>query len=72
VEIVLTHNNMDFDSLAAQYAVTKLFPGTRILPGYPLVGNVREFLALYRDRLPLSQLKYIELDKVTHIYIVDC
>ncbi len=72
MEIVLTHNNMDFDSLAAQYAVTKLFPGTRMLPGYPLVGNVREFFALYRDSLPLSQLKYIDAKNIKHIYIVDC
>jgi tRNA nucleotidyltransferase (CCA-adding enzyme) len=63
---------MDFDALAAQFAVTKLYAGTRILPGYPLVGNVREFLALYRDTLPLSQLKYLDLEKVNHIYIVDC
>ena len=54
---------MDFDSLAAQYAVSKLYPGTRILPGYPLVGNVREFLSLYRDNLPLSQFKYIDLEE---------
>ncbi len=72
VEIVLTHNNMDFDSLAAQYAVTKLFPGTRMLPGYPLVGNVREFFALYRDSLPLSQFKYLDAKNIKHIYIVDC
>lgn len=72
MEIVLTHNNMDFDALAAQFAVTKLCVGTRILPGYPLVGNVREFLSLYRDALPLSQLKYLDLEKVNHIYIVDC
>lgn len=72
MEIVLTHNNMDFDSLAAQFAVTKLYPSARILPGYPLVGNVREFLALYRDSLPLSQLKYLDLGQVTHVFIVDC
>ncbi len=72
MDIVVTHNNMDFDSLAAQFAVSKLYPGTRILPGYPLVGNVREFLSLYRDNLPLSQFKYLDLKKVNHIYVVDC
>ncbi len=72
MEIVLAHNNMDFDALAAQYAVTKLVPNCRMMPGYPLVGNIREFLALYRDTLPISQLKYINLDLVNHFYIVDC
>jgi len=72
LEIVLTHNNMDFDSLAAQFAVTKLYPTARILPGYPLVGNVRQFLSLYRDTLPLSQLRYLDLNQITHVFIVDC
>ncbi|MBI4533287.1 MAG: CBS domain-containing protein [Candidatus Melainabacteria bacterium] len=72
MEIVLTHNNMDFDSLAAQFAVAKLFAGTRIVPGYPLVGNVREFLSLYRDTLPLADLKYLDLGQVSHIFLVDC
>jgi tRNA nucleotidyltransferase (CCA-adding enzyme) len=72
MEIVLTHNNMDFDSLAAQYAVTRLWPNTRIVPGYPLVGNVREFLSLYRDNLPIVELKYTDLEQIDHIYIVDC
>lgn len=72
MDIVLAHNNMDLDALAAQLAVTKLYPGTRMLPGYPLVGNVRQFLALYRDNLPLSQIKYLDLNKVRHVFIVDC
>lgn len=72
MRLVLTHNNMDFDGLSAQYAVTKLYPGTLIIPGYPLVGNVREFLSLYRDSLPLGQLRYINSSNVSHIYIVDC
>lgn len=72
MNIVLTHNNMDFDSLAAEYAVSKLYAGVRMVPGYPLVGNVREFLALYRDSLPLSELKYLDLKQVNHIYLVDC
>lgn len=72
MEIVVTHNNMDFDSLASQYAVTKLSPAVRMLLGYPLTGNVREFLALYRDTLPLCQLRYTNLGQVEHIYVVDC
>jgi tRNA nucleotidyltransferase (CCA-adding enzyme) len=63
---------MDFDCLAAQYAVTKLVPNVRMLPGYPLVGSIREFLALYRDTLPISQLKYIDWQHVDHLYLVDC
>ena len=72
MEIVITHNNMDFDALAAQFAVTRLYPSVKIVLGYPLVGNVRDFLALYRSSLPIAQSKYIDLDDVKRIYVVDC
>jgi tRNA nucleotidyltransferase (CCA-adding enzyme) len=63
---------MDFDSLAAAYAVTKLYPAARIALGYPLYGNVRRFVALYRSNLPVVQIKYVDLSKVTKMYVVDC
>ena len=72
MNLVLTHNNMDFDGLAAQFAVSKLYSGTLIIPGYPLVGNVREFLSLYRDSLPIGQLKYIDKTQIKHLFVVDC
>ena len=72
MEVVLAHNNTDFDSLAAQLAVTKAYPGVRMVPGRPQASNIRAFLALYRDSLPIVDLSYIELDKIKHVYIVDC
>ncbi|MGD9681315.1 MAG: CBS domain-containing protein [Candidatus Obscuribacterales bacterium] len=72
MEIVITHNNMDFDALAAQFAVTRLYPSVKMVLGYPLVGNVREFLSLYRSSLPIVQAKYVDLEQVTRIFVVDC
>lgn len=72
MEIILTHNNMDFDSLAAQFGVSKLYPGAKMILGYPLTGNVRTFMALYRSSLPVAQMKYIDVDAVQKLYIVDC
>jgi tRNA nucleotidyltransferase (CCA-adding enzyme) len=63
---------MDFDSLAAQFGVTKLYPSARMVLGFPLTGNVRDFLALYRSSLPISQIKYLDLARVTKVFIVDC
>jgi tRNA nucleotidyltransferase (CCA-adding enzyme) len=71
MQLAVAHNNMDFDSLAAQFAVTKLHPSARMALGYPIVGNIRSFLTLYRSNLPIVQLKYVELDNVSHLYIVD-
>lgn len=72
MEIVVTHKNMDFDALAAQFAVTRLHPSVKILLGLPLQGNVKEFMSLYRSSLPVVQAKYIDLEKVTRIFVVDC
>jgi tRNA nucleotidyltransferase (CCA-adding enzyme) len=72
MEIVVAHNNTDFDSLASQFAVTKLYPGTRMAPSTSLTPNIREFLTLYRDSLPIVDLQYAETDKISHVYVVDC
>jgi tRNA nucleotidyltransferase (CCA-adding enzyme) len=72
MEIVVTHNNMDFDALAAQFAITRLYPSVKILLGLPLQGNVREFMSLHRSSLPLVQAKYVDFEKVTRIFVVDC
>jgi tRNA nucleotidyltransferase (CCA-adding enzyme) len=72
LEIALSHNNMDFDSLSAQYALTKLHPACRMVLGYPLTGNVRSFIALNRSYLPIIQVKYIDLARVSRFFLVDC
>jgi tRNA nucleotidyltransferase (CCA-adding enzyme) len=72
MQIVVSHNNLDFDSLAAQLAVTKLHPTARMVPSFPVFGNVREYLTLYRSHLPIVQIKYIDLEQVSKLFIVDC
>lgn len=72
MEIVVAHSNVDFDSLAAQFAVTKLYPGVRMVPGHQLSSNIRAFLSLYRNVLPVVDLQYVDLQKITHVYLVDC
>jgi tRNA nucleotidyltransferase (CCA-adding enzyme) len=72
MQIAVAHNNTDFDSLAAQFAVTKLFAGTRMAPSTTLSPNIKEFLTLYRDSLPIVDLQYVEVDKITHVFVVDC
>lgn len=71
MEIVLAHSNMDFDALAAQFGVTRLHPGARMIPGHPLSSPIRNFLSIYREELPLAELQYLDLSRVTHVYIVD-
>ncbi len=72
MEVVVTHNSMDFDSLGAQLAVTKLYPAARIVLGTPVFGNVRSFLSLYRSSLPIVLMKYVDQSRLTRIHVVDC
>ncbi len=74
MQIVVSHNSLDFDALAAQFAVTKLNPTARIALCGPVLGTTRDFLALYRNRLSLILMKHLR-DKekeISKIFIVDC
>lgn len=72
MELVFAHNNMDFDSLSAQFALTKLYPTCKMVLGYPLTGNLRSFISLNRGYLPIVEIKYVDLTKVTRFFLVDC
>ena len=72
VQLVLTHENTDFDGLASQLAVWKLHPQARpVLPRRPN-RNLRDFLTLYWDELPY--VRYEDLSRrmeVDRIFLVD-
>ncbi len=72
VQLVLTHENTDFDGLASQLAVWKLYPQTKpVLPRRPN-RNLRDFLTLYWDELPY--VRYEDLSRrmeVERIFLVD-
>ena len=72
MQIAIAHLNTDFDSLASQFAVTKLYPDARMAPGTPQAANIREFLSLYRDSLPIVDLQYVDENSIDHLFIVDC
>ncbi|MBC9783092.1 CBS domain-containing protein [Heliobacterium chlorum] len=71
MEIILTHNNTDFDGLAAAYAASKLYP--RAVPVLPskLSANVQEFMALHKDTLGFKPAKDIPAAMVKRLILVD-
>jgi tRNA nucleotidyltransferase (CCA-adding enzyme) len=72
VQLILTHENTDFDGLASQLAAWKLFPqALPVLPRRPN-RNLRDFLTLYWDELPY--VRYEDLPRrrdVGRIILVD-
>ncbi len=43
MQIVVSHEGTDFDALASMFAVTKLFPGTKMVIWGTANRNVRHF-----------------------------
>lgn len=74
LQIVATHTSMDFDALAAACAVTKLNPTARIALCSPVLGNIRDFLTLHRNSLPLVPMKHLkeQTKEISKIFLVDC
>jgi tRNA nucleotidyltransferase (CCA-adding enzyme) len=72
VQLILTHENTDFDGLASQLAAWKLYPqALPVLPRRPN-RNLRDFLTLYWDELPY--VRYEDLPRrgeVGRIILVD-
>ncbi len=72
LQLILTHENTDFDGLASQLAAWKLYPqALPVLPRRPN-RNLRDFVTLYWDELPF--VRYEDLPRrrqVQRIILVD-
>jgi tRNA nucleotidyltransferase (CCA-adding enzyme) len=71
MEVILTHENADFDAVASLLGASKLFPGA--IPVLPrrVNRNGRAFLALYGAELPLVEPDDLPRGKITHAILVD-
>lgn len=69
--LILTHENADFDAVAAQLAAAKLYP--RAIPVLPrrVNRNVRAFLNLYGDQLPFMLPDELIRRPVDQVILVD-
>ncbi|MCL1926565.1 MAG: CBS domain-containing protein [Syntrophorhabdaceae bacterium] len=72
MEVITTHINADFDSIASILAVQKLYPdAVCVLPGRP-EESAKGFLvqsAFYS--LPMRKLRDIDFDQITRMILVD-
>ncbi len=70
MDVIITHKNGDFDALASLTAAARLYPGSIAIMPEPLQSNVRSFVNLYRDLLPLSDPGEIG-EEIDSLVIVD-
>ncbi len=71
MDLILTHENADFDAVASQLAAHKLMPAALPVLPHRLNRNVRHFLALYWDELPFVESKDLPKEAVKRAIIVD-
>ncbi|MEW5784883.1 MAG: CBS domain-containing protein [Bacillota bacterium] len=68
MNLIVTHEHGDFDALASAVAAAKIYPDSMIILPEPLHANVRAFVNLNRDLLPLAELR--ELSAVPRTAVV--
>lgn len=69
--LILSHENSDFDAVAAQLAAFKLYPAGTPLLARRVNRNVRQFLNLYWDYLPFLRPGEWRRKRVESILLVD-
>jgi tRNA nucleotidyltransferase (CCA-adding enzyme) len=71
VEIILTHNNADFDAVASLLGAHKLHPvAVPVLPPR-LDRNVEEFVTLYQNGLPFVRWEDFRAGSIERVILVD-
>ncbi|HAJ95490.1 MAG TPA: tRNA nucleotidyltransferase, partial [Actinobacteria bacterium] len=72
MEIIVTHVSADFDAFAGMVAAKKIFPKAIIIMPTAINPNVRKFISLYEDELPLlHEASDIDFSCVKRAVIVD-
>ena len=71
MDIIVSHNNTDFDSLASMIAAKKIYPDAELVFAGKLNRNVREFMALHKDTFSFNLFRDIPVQEVDRLIMVD-
>ena len=69
--IITTHQNADFDAFAATVGASRLYPDARIVFAGSLNRNVRDFVTLHGEDLPILGIRAMDIDSVLRLIVVD-
>jgi tRNA nucleotidyltransferase (CCA-adding enzyme) len=70
-EVIISHQNTDFDALGSMLAARRLYPGATVIVHGGLNRNVREFTALHARELDLAEASRCDLSGVTRVIVVE-
>ncbi len=71
MDLIVTHENADFDALSSLVAAGKLYPKARLLLPGSQEKAVRNFLSLIKDVVRIEDEKTCRMDDVRRLVIVD-
>jgi tRNA nucleotidyltransferase (CCA-adding enzyme) len=71
MHLILTHDQADFDAMASLLAARLLEPSSCAVIPHRINRNVRDYLTLYGEELPLDALEDLPRDRVDRVTLVD-
>ncbi len=71
MDIILGHQNHDFDCVASMVAAKRLYPDARIFLQPTAEGGVLEFLNLYRDYFSFFRFSQYREEDIDNLIVVD-
>ncbi len=71
LEVIISHQSTDFDSLAAMVAAKKIYKDALLVFPGAVERNVRKFVSIYGDIIEVTPLKNIKMQDITKLIMVD-
>lgn len=71
MEVIISHQSTDFDSLAAMVAAKKIYKDALLVFTGAVEKNVRKFISIYGDLIEITPFKKIRIEEITKLIIVD-
>lgn len=71
MEVIISHQSTDFDSLAAMVAAKKIYKDALLVFTGAIERNVRKFISIYGDLIEVTPLKKIKIEEINKLIIVD-
>ena len=71
MQVITTHINSDFDSMASMIAARKLYPEARLVFPGSLEANLRLLLKMPAYRVPFLKVRDVPLEEVDLLILVD-
>lgn len=71
MEVIISHQSTDFDSLAAMVAAKKVYKDALLVFTGAVERNVKKFISIYGELIEITPFKKIKIEEITKLIIVD-